>query len=520
MTPNVTTNLASEKEILPTVIVGAGFVGLFTALHLRHRHYPHPIILIDPQLQFVFKPLLYEYLSGEMQAEAVLPSYEELLQGSEITFVQGQVMQVDLQGRRVVLESGLHYDYQYLVLAVGSIQGFLGTEGAEQFAFPLRTQADATGLKQHLRDCLQQASQCADAAQRQSLLTVAVVGAGPSGVETAATLADLLPSWYAQLGGNIKEIKIVVVNHGEEILSGDVNAHLQQTAADALKQRTVPVELLLGVGVKSVDAEGLMYQPKKEAKEEPKEEPEEAAAEQVKEQATQPPNFERLSTPTTIWTAGTATHPLMTTLPLPESDKDKHQRPLVTPTLQLLHFREVFAAGDCAVVQDHPQPPVAQIAYQQGAGIARNLLAMQTGEPLQPVQANMRGTLMKLGIHNGVANLFDRVQVKGEAGDLIRNATYLEMLPTPLHNFKATAEWLADDIFERHRVPLADSRVALGETEEEGRSHSPAVSKTFIGVLVGLVAIALAISLGLMLKPHLPAPLNQQQQERQQRPNR
>ena len=483
------TNSASKQKTLPTVIVGAGFVGLFTALHLRHHHYQRPIVLIDPQSQFAFKPLLYEYLSGEMQAEEVLPTYEELLQGSEVTFVQGQVTQVNLQERRVDLASGLHYDYQSLVLAVGSIQGFFGTEGAEQFAFPLRSQADTTGLKQHLRNCLQQASQCANEAQRRSLLTIAVVGAGPSGVETAATLADLLPQWYAQLGGDIKELRIVLVNHDPEILSGDVNAHLQQTAIEALQQRTVPVELLLGVGVKAVDAEGLMYQAKGDAE------------------------AKRLPTSTAIWAAGTATHPLIAALPLPESDKDKHQRPLVTPTLQLLHFPEVFAAGDCAVVKDHPQPPVAQIAYQQGAGIARNLLAMQAGEALTPVQATMRGTLMKLGIHEGVANLFDRVQVKGEAGDLIRNATYLEMLPTPLHNFKATTQWLADDIFDRHQGPLARQN-----GHKTASSRSSAVPKTLLGVLIGIVAIALAFSLFLILRPAPPTPTNQQQQDRQVTP--
>lgn len=479
------TTIDSAQNALPTVIVGGGFVGLFTALHLRHKHYSHPIILIDAQPQFTFKPLLYEYLSGEMQAEEVVPTYEELLQGSEITFVQGEVTQINFQDRQVALKSGLNYEYQYLVLAVGSVQGYFGTEGADRYAFPLRTKSDTVRLKQHLRNCLQQASQCKDEGRRRSLLTFVVVGAGPSGVETAATLADLLPEWYAQLGGNIQEIRIVLVNHGEEILSGDVNAHLQQTAIAALKKRAVPVEMLLGVGVKAVDVEGLTYQAKGELKDQN--------------------NTEQLLTSTAIWTAGTATHPLIAALPLSESETDKHQRPLTTPTLQLLNFPTVFSAGDCAVVKDNPQPPVAQIAYQQGAGIARNLLALQAGEPLAPVQANMRGTLMKLGIRNGVANLFDQVQVKGEAGDLIRNATYLEMLPTPLHNFKATTEWLADDIFERHTAPVQEGG---GEP-----MHSPVVPKTLIGVLVGIIAIALTITLGLFLKPHPPLPQAPQNQE-------
>lgn len=231
----------------------------------------------------VFKPLLYEYLSGEMQPEEVVPAYDELLHGSAVIFVQDQVTQIDLKARRMTLASGLHYDYQHLVLAVGSTQDYFGTEGASQYAFPLRTQENAKTLKAHLRDCLQRASQCEDS-ERKALLTIAVVSAGPSGAETAATLADLLPGWYAKLEGNIQEIRIVLINHDSEILSGDVNAHLQDTATEALKNRTIPVEMLLGVGVKSVSAEGLSY----------------LAKEQTEKESALP-------AATAIWTAGTAT---------------------------------------------------------------------------------------------------------------------------------------------------------------------------------------------------------------------
>ena len=419
-----------NNQTAPTVIVGGGFVGLFTALHLSHSHYSKPIILIDSQERFVFKPLLYEYLTGEMQDEQVLPRYEELLEGSKIAFVQDRVTSIDLEQRRLELASGLHYDYGYLVLGVGSTQGYFGTEGAKEYAFAFRTQEDAVKLERHLRNCLQKASQTDDPQERWSLLTFVVTGAGPSGVEMAATLADLLPSWYARLGGNISDIRIVIVNHGDEILAGDVNARLQETALEAFKHRAVPVELLLGVKVTAVDSDGLKYQAKDKDE------------------------IETLATKTTIWTAGTANNPLIESLTqIKAENKNKHGSPLVAPTLQLPDFPEVFAAGDCAIVKDHPFPPVAQIAYQQGAGIAHNIIALSQGKEPQPVKASMRGTLMKLGLGNGVANLFDKMEIKGKPGDLIRNGTYLEMLPTPVHNFKATSDWITDEIFHRHASP-------------------------------------------------------------------
>ncbi|MFB2897586.1 NAD(P)/FAD-dependent oxidoreductase [Aerosakkonemataceae cyanobacterium BLCC-F50] len=436
----------------PTLIVGAGFTGLFTALHLRHQHDLRSIIMVDPQERFVFKPILYELLTGELPEDTVCPTYKELLKGCDIAFVQDKVVEIDLQAKHLTLASGSDYTYSHLVLAVGCVQGYMDTEGAQENAFAFRSRENATALERQLRDCLQRASQITDEAKRRSLLTFAVVGAGPTGVEMAATLADLLPYWYAQLGGNIHEIRIVLINHDKTILAGDVNAGLKEDALHAFRTRTVSVELILGVGVKSVGANYLEYQP-------------------VDSTDTQ-----KLLTQTTIWTAGTAVNPLIQSLKsqIPADHLDKHGLPLVTPTLQLLDFPEVFAAGDCADVQAQPLPALAQVAYQQGATIAHNLIALAKGSPPRPAHVSLRGTLMKLGLGNGVANLFDKLQVTGKPGDLIRNATYLEMLPTPIHDFKATTEWLKEETFHHYHRPKPEpetpTKQTLSPVEQRERS--------------------------------------------------
>ena len=199
----------------------------------------------------------------------------------------------------------------------------------------------------------------------------------------------MLPDWYTQLGGDIRQIRIVLINHGKTILAGDVNAGLQEEALQAFRTRTVPVELILGVGVKAVAQDHLEYQP--------------ANSTEIK----------TLLTQTTIWTAGTAVNPLIQNLKSQISGVhlDKHGLPLVTSTLQLLDFPEVFAAGDCADVQPQPLPALAQVAYQQGASIAHNLIALAKGASPSPAHVSPRGTLMKLGLGNGVANLFDKVQM-------------------------------------------------------------------------------------------------------------
>jgi demethylphylloquinone reductase len=114
--------------------------------------------------------------------------------------------------------------------------------------------------------------------------------------------------------------------------------------------------------------------------------------------------------------------------------------------LQLLDFPEVFAGGDCTVMEE-PLPATAQVAYQQGASIAHNLQAIAENRPLLTVEIGLRGTLMKLGLDESVADLYDRHQVKGHLGHLIRQAAYVDLLPTPARNFKGTVEWLSDELF-------------------------------------------------------------------------
>jgi len=404
------------------LILGGGFTGLFTALHLSHQHCSLPIVAIDREWSFMFKPLLYEFLSGEMKSDLVWARYDELLHNSGVAFIRDTIAAIDLPSRQVRLESGLRYTYEYLVLGLGSTTGYFGVEGAKEHSFSFRTGEDAIALGRHLRDCLQRATQTEDLEQRRTLLTFAVLGAGRSGVELAATLADLLPDWYAQIGGNQQEIRIVILQRGKEILKGDGDK-LRSSANRALKQRAVPVELLLEAEINAVHPQRVEYKHGDRTQE--------------------------LSAATIIWTTGTAVNPLIQSLPVAPEDRDKQGRLKVTPTLQLPEYPEVFAGGDCAVCMENPLPATAQVAYQQAAAIAKNIIASSEGKPLTPAHVRLRGVLMKLGLEESIAEIFDRYEVKGKLGHLIRQGVYIEMLPTPVRNFKATTEWLTDEIFEQ-----------------------------------------------------------------------
>jgi demethylphylloquinone reductase len=406
----------------PTVILGGGFVGLFAALHLHHQRYSVPTLLIDREWSFTFKPLLYEFLSGEMNDRLIRLRYDDLLKHTGIAFVKDEIVQIDLQQQQIYLASGLHYRYEHLVLALGSVTNYLNVPGAQDNTIAFRTDGDAMTLGQHLRDRLQQASQTQDPDLRRQMLTVAILGAGRSGVELAGTLADLLPEWYAPLGGTVAEIRLKIVQRGQDILKGDPE-QLRKVAEVALQHRAIPVELCLESEVKSVRAGEI--------------------------ELLRHDRVETLTAGTIIWTTGTTPHPLIKTLPIPNEHRDRAARLHVTPTLQLPDFPNVFAAGDCVTNPEHPLPTIAQVAYQQGAAIAHNLQALAENRSLVPAKVQLRGTLMKLGLAESVAEIFDRVEVKGNLGHLLRQATYIEMLPTPARNFKATAEWLSEGVFDR-----------------------------------------------------------------------
>ena len=402
-----------------TLILGGGFVGLFTALHLSKQGYSLPTKLIDQNERFVFKPLLYDFLSGEMDDLQVCPRYEELLQGS-IEFVQDAVQEIDLHQRTVRLANSGTYPYKFLVLALGSTTSYFGIEGAKEHTLPFRNRQDAIALKSHLQACLQQAQQTTDRQQRRQLLTVAIVGAGPSGVELATTLGDVLPLWYSEGGGDPQETRVVLIDRGSQILSGDVNEGLRSAAETALKERTIPIEIYLNASVTKVHPQ-LEYQRNEQQ--------------------------ESLEAATIIWTTGTTLNPLIQSLPISQDYRDKG-RLKVASSLQLLNYPEVFVGGDCAANWDNPLPPLAQVAYQQGAAIAQNLHSLAQGKPPDLAQVNLLGSMLKLGLGEGGANLFDRLILTGKPAHLMRQSKYLSTLPTPVHNFVAMSEWLSETVFQ------------------------------------------------------------------------
>src|SRR5205814_5573429 len=177
---------AKNSKIL---ILGGGFGGLFTALDLAGVA---EVTLVSDEDHFLFKPMLYEYLSGEVEAWHIAPDCKELLD-ERVRFIRGVVTSIDLKARAATIANRAEpISYDVLVLALGGVTNFAGVEGAEQYAFPFRKLVDASHLRRRMTEALDRVQPDAAPQDARSALTFAVVGGGASGVELSTKMADLL----------------------------------------------------------------------------------------------------------------------------------------------------------------------------------------------------------------------------------------------------------------------------------------------------------------------------------------
>ncbi|NJO85409.1 MAG: NAD(P)/FAD-dependent oxidoreductase [Synechococcaceae cyanobacterium RM1_1_27] len=394
-------------------ILGGGFGGLYTALELCQLPWQTPptITLVDRHERFVFLPLLYELLTGEMEDWQVAPRYVDLIaevqaqKSVKLKFCQDTVETIDLDGHQVKLGSGQTLDYDYLTLALGSETPLHQVPGAADHAIPFRQLADVYRLRQAL-DRWEQATQTTGIPAH-----IAIVGAGASGVELACKLSDRLGS----------QGEIHLIERGSEILGG-FSAASTAAARQALEQRGIPVELNSEVT--------------------------EIGPDRIQWQRHQPQGSDHLPTPEmlsvngVLWTAGTQPIPLIQALDL---SRDERNRIQIKPTLQTQDRPDVFALGDLAAVVDATGeriPATAQAAFQQAGYCAWNIWALATAErPLLPFRYEPLGEMLSLGVDTAVLSSMG-LTLTGAWGYLARRTVYLARMPTLEHQIRVGWSWI------------------------------------------------------------------------------
>lgn len=384
-------------------ILGGGFGGLYTALRLVKLNWKESekpeIVLIDKNDRFLFSPLLYELLTGEMESWEIAPLYQDLLQNTGIRFYQGTVSGVFTDEKRVELLNGPEIPYDRLVLAMGGETPLTMVPGAISHARAFRTLADAYALEEQLR-ILEESD--------KDKIRVAIVGGGYSGVELACKLADRL--------GERGRFRLVEMADGILRNSPEFN---REAAKKALDERGVFVDLETKVESIAADSISLEYKGV----------------------------VDEIPVDLVIWTVGTKVTPLVENLPLKHNKQGKIT---TTSTLQVVDNPDIFALGDLAETFDAEGklvPITAQAAFQQADYVGWNIWASLTNRPLLPFRYQHLGEFMSLGVDNATLTGLG-MKMEGTFGYVARRAAYLYRLPTLEHKLKVGFNWLTRPIIE------------------------------------------------------------------------
>lgn len=384
-------------------ILGGGFGGLHTALRLSQLPWEPlqrpEIVLVDHSDRFVFSPLLYELLTGELQTWEIAPPYQELLNTTGVRFCQGFVSEIDIDQQRVHLQDGPEISYDQLVLALGGETPLDIVPGATSYAYSFRTIADAYRLEERLR-VLEESD--------ADKIRVGIVGAGYSGVELACKLADRL--------GERGRFRLIEISDQILRTSPDFN---RQAANKAIEARGVFLDLETKVEAIAQDSISLEYKNQ----------------------------VDTIPVDLVIWTVGTRVSPVVRNLPVKQNLRGQIS---TTSTLQVHDHPEIFALGDladCLDAEGKQVPGTAQAAFQQADYVGWNIWATLTNRPLLPFRYQFLGEMMALGIDSATLTGLG-IKLEGSLAYVARRLAYLYRLPTLDHKLKVGFNWLTRPIVE------------------------------------------------------------------------
>jgi NADH dehydrogenase len=354
------------------VIVGGGFGGLSAARALGNADMD--VLVLSRTNYHGFWMMLYQVAAAQLEAETIASPIRKLLRRyHNVRFQIADVQGVDLE-RKLVLAGEESIPYDYLILAAGSATNYFGNDRYSASTLSIHDVAEAERLRDHVLLAFERAAREPDPARRAELMTIAVIGGGPTGVELAGAFAELLRGAlrkdYPAL--DMRAARVVLIDGGATLLA-TFPASLQLSARRKLER--LGVELRLGAAVTNVEAGTIALG-----------------------------DGSTLAAGTVVWAAGVRAAPLVDALGVALG---RAARVKVAPTLQVPKHPEVFVVGDMAYLEDErgqAYPMVAQVAIQQGKRAARNIRELARGRHPRPFHYFDKGQMALVG---RVAALFD-----------------------------------------------------------------------------------------------------------------
>lgn len=402
------------------VIIGAGFGGLKAARELARSGVE--ILLVDRNNYHTFVPLLYQVAVAELEPERIAYPVRTMLRRiPNARFVMTEVKRIDVVSRVVETDdSAIPYDF--LILATGSQSQYLGVPGAKEYTLSMNTLEEAVVLRNHIFSCFEQAVRENDPMQRQQLLTFVIVGGGPTGVELAGALIELiygpLVKDYPTL--DLQQVRVILLQASDRLLA-DLPDRLGEYTQKQLRKRGVKVHV-------------------------------QARVSEITPKAVYLQDGTTIFAETIIWTAGVEATPPPPTGKLFPAAKGQVA---VLPTLQLPEQPHVYVVGDSAYVEynGQPLPLVAPVAIQQGEAVAHNIKRQLRGLLPQPFRYKDKGRAAIIARNAGVAQT-DKLTLIGFSGWFLWLSIHLYYLPGWRNRLLVFMSWVCDYLFGARFVRL------------------------------------------------------------------
>ena len=374
----------------PIVIVGAGFAGMTFALGLKNLNPSLPILVVDSESNFIFKPLMYEVLSKEIRMWEATPKFANIFSDAGITFLKNCLTKISFKENILEFSDELKLSYQYLVICTGSTPNSFSIKGVDENCYFFNDFQDLKKLKSFLIT-LQKTS------FHKKLF---IVGGGPSGIELACKIKDIF----------VDQFEINVIEKSNEILNRNKIFNREQ-AEKALEKRKIKV--ILNSKVKEVSETKIIISSEF--------------------------GITSLDKDIVIWTAGVK--PNLSYLENDEITK-KFGRILVNNKFQIENNDNCFAIGDISIVEGMEDLPItAQVAMQEGNHLANNLELLIQGKDPLPFEFQDNGEMISLGI--GEASISGLgVTSSGKLAFEARRLIYASKLPDITESLKSASSWI------------------------------------------------------------------------------
>ena len=367
-------------KTLKVVIVGGGFGGLNVAKALHKANLD--ILLIDKKNHHLFQPLLYQVASAALSpADIAIPLREIVRKHKNTTVLMGDVSKIDKKKKQITLTDGHTYKFDYLVLAPGARHSYFGNDNWEDFAPGLKTLDDALSIRERLLISFEQAERCATLKESAKYLNFVIIGAGPTGVEMAGSIAEIAHKTMIRNFRHIQpeKARIYLLEAAPRVLPPYPKS-LSKRARKDLKKMGVIVKC--GKRVIDVTEDGVELED----------------------------GF--IASKNVIWAAGNQASPLLKTL---KTDLDRQGRVIVEKDLSVPGSPDIFVIGDAAHVLDkkgNPLPATAPAAIQQGCYLAKILKKRTPKDKRKAFTFFDKGSMATIGKAKAVA-YFGKIKFAG-----------------------------------------------------------------------------------------------------------